>query len=158
MDNLIYDRTQADVNRAIELNSKYNAGTITAEELTEWDNFLKGAIDYQTLNRVGEWVEYLSNKLNSYAYLNMTSPKTDWVVSDFMTPSQAVTYLQNIRNLMNAIGVRITAELPTSMNKLTFESANAIEKILHDIDTGITNMEASWKYVGEVISGEGYMS
>lgn len=158
MDSLIYDRTQADVDRAIELNSKYNNGTITAEELTEWDNFLKGAIDYQTLNRVGEWVEYLSDKLNSYTYLNTTSPKTDWVVTDFMTPQQAITYLQNVRTLMNAINVRITAELPTSMNKLTYESANAIEKILYDIDRGITNMEASWKYVGEVISGEGYFS
>ena len=158
MDNLIYDRTQADVDRAIELNAKYNEGTITAEELTEWDNFLKGAIDYQTLNRVGEWVEYLSNKLNSYAYLNTTSPKTDWAVTDFMTQQQAVTYLQNIRNLMNVIGVRITAELPNSMNKLTFESANAIEKILYDLDTGISNMEQNWKYSGEVISGEGYFS
>lgn len=158
MDNLIYDRTQADVNRAIELNSKYNAGTITAEELTEWDNFLKGAIDYQTLNRVGEWVEYLSDKLNSYSYLQTTYPKTDWVETDFMTPEQAITYLQNIRTLMNVINVRLTAELPNSMNKLTFESANAIEKILYDLDTGITNMEQTWEYVGEVISGEGYFS
>lgn len=158
MDNLIYDRTQADVNRAIELNSKYNAGTITAEELTEWDNFLKGAIDYQTLNRVGEWVEYLSNKLNSYSYLQTTYPKTDWVETDFMTPEQSLTYLQNIRTLMNTINVQLTAELPNSMNKLTFESANAIEKILYDLDTGITNMEQTWKYVGEVISGEGYFA
>lgn len=158
MDNLIYDRTQADVNRAIELNAKYNDGTITADEITEWDNFLKGAIDYQTLNRVGEWVEYLSDKLNSYSYLQTTSPKTDWVETDFMSVEQSLTYLQNIRTLMNAINVQFTVQLPNSMNKLTFESANAIEKILFDIDTGITNMEQTWKYVGEVISGEGYMS
>ena len=53
LDNLIFDRTAADVQRVKTLTGKLSAGTATEEEKAEWLAGMKGAYNAADLNRVG---------------------------------------------------------------------------------------------------------
>lgn len=152
MDDLIYDRTQNDVNRAIELNDKYNDETITAEEIIEWNNGLKGAYDYTDLNRVEQWCTYLSQQLNLYNYSVTITTKTDWIMYDFPTSSELKRIRENVAMLKNAF-VSYTS-VPDNMQKMTYQKANAIEKVLSEINTSINSMIASFNYSNDIFAGE----
>ena len=155
MDELIYDRTQADVNRAIELNDKYNKGTITPSEILEWDNFLKGAYNYTDLNRIEQWCDYIAEQLNLYGYkVNITTniELYDWDMEDFPTKETMKTIRDNVEKLKEAF-IAFTY-VPGNLEKMTYEKANNLEKVLHELDILINNMIANFYYSGETYSGE----
>lgn len=128
-DNLITDRTQADVDRVAELKAKWLAGTITAEERTEWLAGLKGAYNYTDLNRIGNTVKYLADALNSSGRSVTVVAKRDWTVADIPTNAQMTAFLNDL-TLLKRNYSGITLAVPTSMNNLDFETANRIEQIL----------------------------
>ena len=128
-DNLITDRTQADVDRVAELKAKWLAGTITAEERTEWLAGLRGAYNYTDLNRIGETVKYLADALNSSGRSVTVVAKRDWTVADIPTNAQMTAFLNDL-TLLKRNYSSITLAVPTSMNNLDFETANRIEQIL----------------------------
>ena len=66
IDNLIYDRTQADVDRVSTLTVKILTGglsSLTDEEKEEYLAGMKGAYNYTDLNRVGQAVTYIASKM-----------------------------------------------------------------------------------------------
>lgn len=68
IDELITDRTQADVTHWKKLHDKGWAG-MTDEEKAEWSTAaMKGAYNYTDLNRVTEAMDYLENILSRYGY------------------------------------------------------------------------------------------
>ena len=83
----------------------------------------KGAYNYSDLNRVERAVEEISD----LAGLGLVT-KTDWGMWDIPRASDMTRYLSNIRSIKNKYGINIP--LPDSMNHLTYETANNIEKIL----------------------------
>lgn len=83
----------------------------------------KGAYNYSDLNRVERAVEEISERMG----LGLTT-KTYWAMWDIPTASDMTRYINNIKTIARAIGSTIV--LPDSMNKLTYETANDIEKIL----------------------------
>lgn len=156
--NLITDRTAADVARYDYFQGK-KWSDLTNDEQTEFLNGLKGCYNYTDFQRVENAVSVLSTTLNQYGYPNTVtlSSNNTFTYSYIRKKGELQTYLNNITNLKNAFPV--TQESVPNINQwLTYEGANAIEKILQDIETGISNMEQNWKYVGEVISGEGYFA
>ena len=59
---LVYDRTQADVDRVYTLKNKILTGglaALTAEEKAEYLTGMKGAYNYTDFNRLGEAITYL---------------------------------------------------------------------------------------------------
>ncbi len=76
LDNLIFDRTQADVNRVKTLTQKLIAGTATDAEKSEWLAGMKGAYNASDLNRVGSAVEYLNDYFLSLGYHTGYQPIT----------------------------------------------------------------------------------
>lgn len=70
LDNLIFDRTQGDVDRVAYLSGLWQNGTFTGttEELAEWASDLKGAYNASDLNRVLSAVEYLTDMLYDMGY------------------------------------------------------------------------------------------
>lgn len=70
LDNLIFDRTQADVDRAAYLSRLWVDGTFTGTtaELAEWASDLKGAYNASDLNRVCAAVDYLTGVLTGLGY------------------------------------------------------------------------------------------
>lgn len=164
LDSLITDRTQADVDRAKYLNSLFGydpkTDTLvwygTEAELAEWSGAkLKGAYKYTDLNRVGAAMAYVAGRLTAAGYYVPITPKTDWTDEDWMTPTTAGAYLDALRLLRSQYALYdTTPNVPDSMDGLTVDAANDIEKILLDIDSLLENIMASWYYSGEVYCGE----
>ncbi len=114
IDNLVFDRTQADL-----------------DKLTK-----KAYIDYQDLIRVESAVKWISYILNVKGYRNVTKNRLDWNMNDFRTDVD----MERLRN--NILTVREAYYTPDSTpltpDRITYTSiyqANAIEKILYDLGT-----------------------
>lgn len=184
---LITDRTPADVGNITALKTLGWSG-MTAAQQAQFLSGMKGAYNASDLNRVGQAVAYLASvlsdapqSLKDYAESKgvawsalfelpydpsdiSVSPKTDWTYSDQPTAEQLATYLANVVNLRNLLTYD-TDVLPTVINTLTTQQANAIEKALvgletalnelvENIETLIDTTAAAWYFSGEVYTGE----
>lgn len=151
---LITDRTQADVEYAKILHEK-GLSRMTAEELTEWLGGLKGWYDYRDLNRVGEAMIYIRDRLRAVGEVVDIEPRTDWSLSDLPTRSAITEYLNNIEKLRNVLTVPAnTPETPVSGVMLNYEEANDIERILAVLESLITNIERIYFYSNDIYAGE----
>ena len=156
LDNLVFDRTQSDVERVKQLTAALVAGTATAAERAEFVAGLKGAYNSTDLNRVGAAVEYLRDRLSDDAgtYVNV-SPKTDWTETDIPEQQQAAQYIADIQNIRAAfILPENTPPAPESLSNLTYSQANNIETILQNLDKTIESLKITLITSGEVFSGE----
>ena len=72
--NLIYDRTAEDVERALALAKKAEAGTLTGTEKTEWLAGMKGCYNAADMNRVEAAVKQLAAELNATGYPAAVEP------------------------------------------------------------------------------------
>ena len=188
IDTLITDRTKYDVDRVDELASKgYDA--MSSSEKAEWDEGMKGSYNESDLNRVEKAVAYLAellialpDELKEYAaskgvafdaffdvpYDSSTyvlTTKTDWAEVDSPTPEQMARYIENVKALRSALDYA-TSDLPGSMDNLTIDGANAIEKALNGLYVAISEFDAKtkvnldntasvWIYSGEIYASEG---
>lgn len=172
IDTLVYDRTQADVDRVFELKaiilSDYDAiyEIMTQEEYDEYIAGMKGAYNYKDMNRVGEAVQYIADRmialptaLKEYreklgvsadtqydvpydVSTVVVSTKTDWAIGDIPTLSQVTTYLNNLVVLRKQLTLPSNApEVPVTLDYLTYTVANNIEYLLYLIDTKLTEVE-----------------
>lgn len=152
---LITDRTAADVSKLDTLLKKPMA-MWTAEETAEFNAaVVKGGYDYTDLNRVTAAMEALDAALRQYGYSTgyrriridhgtagggnglpdgYSSPYT-WYESDAQTESLMAQYLANVLTVCNTI--LSDPELPTTMEKLTYQGANQIEQALVTLNTAI---------------------
>ena len=117
---------------------------------------IKGAYNYEDLNRVEYAVELLAEMLSNMGYSAAVSVKTDWDHWDIPTVSTMERYIKNLNALRNAVSLfkTITTTPPTSMQHLTFDSANRIERLLQQIEAWIMGIQSSTKYTGEASCGE----
>ena len=148
---LITDRTQTDVEYAKRLHEK-GLSRMTAEELSEWLGGLKGWYDYRDLNRVGEAMIYIRDRLKAVGEIVDIKPRTDWSLSDLPTRSAIAEYLSNIEKLRSVMPVPI--ETPVSGTLLNYEEANDIERILEYLEILIDKIEQAYLYSGEIYAGE----
>lgn len=160
--NLITDRTAWDVERWRVLRNK-GWDNMTETERQEWlgniittPSAVRGMYTHNDLNRVESAVKVLSARLKEYGYLCSNLPvKTNWTYSDELTKEDVERYYGNIARIRRTCAAyENTPQAPTIEQKLNFERANNIEKILVDIDDATTKMSKSWYYVGDVMSGE----
>ena len=130
MENLIFDRTQNDLEQ----------------------NTSKGYYNYTDLNRVETWCEYLANLLTSYSYPVNIQVKKDWQMSDLPNTDD----MERIRKNVNAIKTAFHAytDAPENLNYMTIEKANAIEKILSEINFLTKNMISCFRYSNTFNAGE----
>lgn len=100
---------------------------MTASEQSSWNgDAAKGAYNYTDLNRVETAVKELAGELG----LSLTT-KTNWTLWDVPTRSDMERYLGNVVAIRDACpGSLDFPSLPSSMNGLTYTSANSIEKVL----------------------------
>lgn len=151
---LVTDRTQDDVNRAEKLNAM-DAGAMSDAEKAEWFSGMKGAYNCADLNRVGEAVQCLADVLKGYGYAVRVAAKRDWTGDDAPNEGQMVQYLADIAAVREALTVwEDTPATPETMQGLTWQAANDIEKILEDVEAAICRMELTWFYTGEIYCGE----
>jgi len=148
IDTLITDRTQADYDRAVSLAEKGLSG-MTADELAEYRTGMKGAYNAADLNRVGQALKYLQEELNGYGYAVTVNVKTNWTASNIPTEAEMTTYLNNVAAIRRVLEVLATTpEVPGTMQKLTWQRANDIEKILADVQAVINQVVAGFRRSG----------
>lgn len=111
IDNLIFDRTNAN------LNNRYDD---------------KGKYDYRDYNRVGSATATIALELRHKGYGNLPIyPKTNWVNTDIPRQSQMTTYKGNIQTIVDTL--ELENQLPTTnKNIATILGANQLEKALYD--------------------------
>lgn len=148
IDNLITDRTQADVERVKALAAKGFAA-MTAAERAEWLAGMKGAYNASDMNRVGTALNYLAARLAPVCGMSIAwSAKTDWAVTDIATASQAETYRQQIQDIRDALAYPAGTPDAPQMKRLTYTGANDIERILTICEELIVNVAKSFRYTG----------
>ena len=158
----ITDRTVADVERWCTLRDKGWAGMTEAErrewlgEVSSTPAAWRGMYTHNDLNRVESAVKSILFLLESAGYkLPVLTVKTDWTYTDTVRDTDMERYFGNIDTIRNALAVfPTTPKAPTVREKLNYERANDIEKILLDVHILVTNMTSSWQYAGEIFSGE----
>lgn len=155
IDTLIFDRSTSDITELQTLRDKGFAN-MTSEEQTSWNNGLKGAYNISDINRVNDAVVYLQQLLLSCGYNITVSVGTDLVYSDLYNEEYCLNYLANIQHLIDGYYTMTeTPSLPsTTAEILTLTGANAIEKILYDIDYIIENMQKYYIHSGVASSGQ----
>lgn len=131
---LVTDRTAADAERVLEL-CRRGYDSWTAEERAWWASTLclRGSYDDRDLNRVGTAVDWLAGELRRRGYIADISPKTDWTKADAPVQSQMAEYLADVERVRVAQGLYL-AEIPGTMDNLTVDGANAIERVLVEVD------------------------
>ncbi len=143
LDNLVFDRTQSDVDRVKQLTAALVAGTATAAERVEFVAGLKGAYNTTDLNRVGAAVEYLTGVLHGMGYTVPTVPVTDWAEDSIQDTEQMAVYLDNIHKLRDCLSY-VAPDAPDSMGALTWQQANAIEEILYRLEIILQEIQAGY--------------
>lgn len=130
MENLIFDRTQLDIQ------NKTN----------------KGYYNYNDLNRIESWCEYLTNLLTAYSYPVSIKTKNNWNMLDFPASSEMERIRQNVNRLKGAYFS--FTQIPENLEYMTIEKANDIEKILFEIDKILADMENNLIYCGVAGCGQ----
>lgn len=130
MENLIYDRTQTDVN----------------------NDTSKSYYNYNDYNRIEKWCEYLADTLNSYNYSVNINVKTNWNRKNFPSESEMERIRQNVNRLKEAYFS--FTQIPKNLEYMTIEQANDIEKILYEIDYILAGMENNFVYCGVAGCGQ----
>lgn len=154
IDTLIVDRTENDVTYAQQLNTA-KLSLMTLEQITEYLNGLKGAYNANDLNRVETAIEYLIERLKFVGHYLELNTKTVWEISEYVTKSDSERYLSNVATIKSCFATPSDMpEVPTDLDKLTFQEANDIEQIILMVDTIITQISKAWLYSGDVFSGE----
>lgn len=151
---LVTNRTQADVNAFLKVKAKINTSgwdSLTNSEKNSWLS-TKGEYRYSDLNRVGLAVPYLAGLLNSYGYPVIVNPKTDWTVNDKPSPAQLSSYISDVKAIKDSFYG--TTDIPATMDYLSYTDANNIELLLHEIESYIAGMIASFRICGNFNSGE----
>lgn len=146
----IYDRTQADVDRAKELNSKYISGTITEDEMEEWASSMKGACNASDLNRIEGNTKVLSD-----FFASPVSVKS-WTSAEIPRRSDYLRIINNVKKIRSAwFGLTNTPQTP-SQPLNTYQKWNDIERILHDLNYTYQRYLNSFYYCNsEIFAGEG---
>ena len=149
IDELIFDRTDED----LEVAKNY----IRNNEPLPSDN-LRYSWDCRALNRTEEAMEYVNEIFKELGYFRNMEFKTDWF-ADEITPKQVERYISNLRTLRNFLVMSSsTPTVPNTINGMTIERANEIEKIIYDIDILLEKLLKSFRYVNDVYCNEDYFS
>lgn len=156
---LVYNRTQADVDRVYTLKNKILTGglaALSAEEKAEYLAGMKGAYNYTDFNRLGEAVAYLVERMKELdIHDSSIIPKVDWVMGDTPTQSQVSNLLSYLTKLRAKLSLPDDApSVPNSLDKLTYQTANDMELLLWMIDQRITQTTAAFRYSGTMYCGQ----
>lgn len=126
---LIYDRTVLDVQ----------------------NRTAKGFYNASDLNRVESACITIAAELTSYGYaVTLITGKTDWTAADFPTVSDMERIRANVSSCRKAIALFAqTPVLPSTLEYMDYNKANALEKILHDAEQALKNITESCPRLGD---------
>lgn len=168
IDELIFDRTQADISKleSIQNQARLNGfDALSDADKTYWlGTIVKGAYNYTDINRVEDAVDYMADELIAVrlalkAYAEALGVAWDivfeppynsddyadivtyvWTDTDVPTKTDLERHLNNVKLLREALEYD-TPKLPDSMSNLDYNGANAIEKALKSLYVALNELE-----------------
>lgn len=145
LNSLIFDRTQSDVDYAAECVK--NGVNISGN--------LKGAYNISDRNRIGTAVNLISEYLTEYGVQNaVVKIKDNWVREDIIRRENHDELLSALKFLKNFLPYAQMTAIPTDLNALTYQKANAIEHVVFDIGGVFARFMDSWLYCGDGYASE----
>lgn len=130
---LIYDRSETDL-----ISHTYKAYHNTVDMI-----------------RIATAINQVAAALDSYGYNQTVSERLIWNDWDY-TEINLEHIRSDIQTFIYVFTVNSdTPALPGNLDHMTIDKANAIEKILYDLNVNIQNMIDAFIYSGEIYSGEG---
>lgn len=150
---MIFDRTKNDVDEARRIREeKVKAFKALTDE--EKDILERGMFTFNTINRIEEKQSELKNLISELGYHNISiSSKKNWNESNTFTLSAFVRIIGNENALRNAFFVYSDTP-PTPDATYHYESINALEKILYDLDVMINDVKSNYRECGNFECGE----
>ena len=157
LENLITDRTAADVAAFIRLRDK-GWDNMTTAEREQWTAGMKGAYNASDLNRVCSALNYMRDILTETGYLSGRefSLKTNWTTGEVITADFFNSYINAVETVRGAlVHFDTTPQTPVNVGSLDYKDANNIEKILIDMyDIYQLMMQTKNIYCGDIYGGE----
>lgn len=145
----IYDRTQADVNYALEKIAQWISGSIAGNATSVSD--LKGCLNVSDINRIESNIEYLGSQLVSHGYHTSVVTKS-WTNTDLPHRGDVARILENVRELVASFYTHPSSpSVPDTMQ--SYEDVNAVEKNLFLIKELLDCMVASCRRCDTFQSG-----
>ena len=141
--NLIFDRTQADVNYALSLERE---GVYTDENL-------RGAYNFSDRNRVASALNFLMDTLHYNGYQHMGCVNDGWQEGDIIYAGDNHAIIKYFREAERVLP-RISLEIPDNLDYLSYQKANAAENILFDMFENYDFLADTWLYCGEGYMGD----
>ena len=142
---LIFDRTQSDVDHAIDhiikgLNSDQN---------------LKGAYNISDRKRVAAAAKYIAGFMRSNGmHEAAVKIKDDWNTLDIIRHEDNAEVLSALGYLRRLLPDAEAPAIPAELNSLTYEKANTVERILFDLCCFLARLTDSWMYSGDAFASD----
>lgn len=158
--NMIFDRTQVDVDAANQIIAKLNLGKkLTAEEQALYDAGLRGRYNYTDVNRVEAKTAELSELLRRNGYPVQLETRTDWTGSDEMRYDDIKRYLDNVRAIRECFGGMSNMPPAVPLTRwLDYAAANDIERTLWTVEAAIDSIAAYLRRSGTFTAGGSYQT
>lgn len=145
----IFDRTQADVEFAIQKISEWIVADITGNPVVVYD--LKGCLNLSDINRIEGNISYLASQLTKLSYPSQVFTK-EWTRDGLPTVADIERITNNVASLINAYYKPTDApSIPIRING--YDDVNSIEKNLYLINQLLEAMIGSFRKSGTFKSG-----
>ena len=149
---MIFNRTQDDVDASIDIiKNTRNAEDLTFEQRQQLE---RGTLTINTLNRIENKQTELKNLFNSIGYYNVEVDNREWTYTDYFFPSDFERILINLESLKKAFFVYSTTPIVPDDNYRRYQTINAVEKILYDLDAMINDIKNRYRQCGTFQCGE----
>lgn len=150
---MIYDRTQNDIDTALSVRARLQSGEALTDEYMRL--LERGTLTINTLNRIEQKQAQLKEIFNSLGYWETKDVvNAEWTYNDFFKQTDFDRILRNLEILKSAYYVYTnTPEVPNA-NYRKFETINAVEHILSDLERMEEDMKSKYRICGEAECGE----
>lgn len=150
---MIFDRTAEDISTAISVRSeKLQKGiSLTEEDIQALE---RGFLTINTLNRIESKQDEQQKKLNDMAYIVSLFSSKVWDATQIYSQVEFDRVLENLEKLKQAFyTLKETPAIP-DRNYRRYDTINAVEKILNDIDVVIADIISHYRQCGDISCGE----
>ncbi len=150
---MIYDRTQADIDTALFFRKRLQEGeSLTKAEIEALE---RGTLTINTLNRIEQKQAELKEIFNSLGYWNTNGIEIEeWSYTGFFRQEDFDRILQNLEILKSAYYVYSATPNVPNANYRQFNTINAVEHILNDLQLMVDDMKSRYRICGATECGE----